>query len=164
MESRAKFLGHSIHQMLVVFPLGLLVTSFLFDLIGIVARNGIWNLVAYFMIGAGVIGGLLAGVFGAIDFRAIPQGTRAKALGWWHGAGNVVVIGMFAISWFLRRELPASAPATAIALSGLGVLLGSMTAWIGGELVGRLGIGVDDGAQPNAPSSLKGDARPRRAA
>lgn len=31
MESRAKVLGHPLHQMLVAFPLGLLVTSVVFD-------------------------------------------------------------------------------------------------------------------------------------
>jgi len=29
-----------------------------------------------------------------------------------------------------------------------------ITAWIGGELVYRLGVGVDPGANVNAPSSL----------
>ena len=33
MESRAKLLGHPIHQMLIVFPLGLLATAVLFDVL-----------------------------------------------------------------------------------------------------------------------------------
>jgi hypothetical protein len=33
-------------------------------------------------------------------------------------------------------------------------MLVSATAWLGGELVDRLGVGVDDGANLNAPSSL----------
>ena len=32
MESRAKVLGHPVHQMLIVFPLGLLATAVLFDI------------------------------------------------------------------------------------------------------------------------------------
>jgi uncharacterized membrane protein len=35
MESKAKFLGHSIHKMLVAFPLGLLATAALFDVVGL---------------------------------------------------------------------------------------------------------------------------------
>jgi hypothetical protein len=31
-------------------------------------------------------------VFGLIDWWAIPSGTRAKAIGLWHGVGNVVVV------------------------------------------------------------------------
>ena len=33
MESRAKILGHPAHQMLIVFPLGLLATAVIFDFI-----------------------------------------------------------------------------------------------------------------------------------
>jgi hypothetical protein len=38
--------------------------------------------------------------------------------------------------------------------------LGSVAGWLGGELVDRLGVGVDDGAHLDAPSSLSG--RPAR--
>ena len=47
------------------------------------------------MIAAGIIGGLLSAVFGLVDWWAIPSGTRAKAIGFWHGAGNVVVVLLF---------------------------------------------------------------------
>ena len=44
------------------------------------------------------------------------------------------------------------------------MLLALVTAWAGGELVERLGVGVDEGANLDAPSSLSGPAeRPRRA-
>jgi hypothetical protein len=36
------------------------------------------------------------------------------------------------------------------------LLLGTVTGWLGGELVDRLGVGVDAGANMNAPSSLTG--------
>ncbi len=35
-------------------------------------------------------------------------------------------------------------------------MLGAVTGWLGGELVDRLGVGVDDGAHLNSPSSLTG--------
>ncbi len=164
MESRAKLFGHPVHPMLIVFPLGLLITSLIFDVIRLGTGVGAWSVVSFYMIGAGVIGGLLAAVFGAIDWFAIPANTRAKRLGLWHGAGNVIVVGLFIISWFLRRPTPAGLPKGAFVLSLLAVALGAVTAWLGGELVDRLGIGVDEGANPNAPSSLSSSARPRRAA
>jgi hypothetical protein len=40
------------------------------------------------------------------------------------------------------------------------LLLGAVAGWLGGELVDRLGVGVDDGAHLDAPSSLSG--RPAR--
>ncbi len=164
MESCAKLFGHPVHPMLVVFPLGLLITSLVFDFIRMGTGDGAWSLVGFYMIGAGIIGGLLAAVFGAIDFWAIPRNTRAKAIGWWHGIGNVIVVGLFIVSWFVRRAAPANPPSIAVILSVLGVALGAITGWLGGELVDRLGIGVDDGANPDAPSSLKTAPRPRRAA
>jgi hypothetical protein len=55
----------------------------------------------------------------------------------------------------MRADAPASPGAGALALSfGAGVLaLG--TGWLGGELVDRLAVGVDEGAHLDAPSSLR---------
>lgn len=129
-----RLLGHPIHQMLVVFPLGLLATSFLFDLAWAVTGRAELANVAWWMIVAGVIGGAFAALFGVLDFVAIPRGTRARRLGAWHGTGNAVVALLFAASLLLRREAPEHPEALAIALSGLGVLLSVLTGWLGGEL------------------------------
>jgi uncharacterized membrane protein len=154
MESRAKLLGHPIHQMLIVFPLGLLAMAVIFDLLAIGLGNGYWSEIAYWMIAAGVLTGLLAAPFGTIDWFAIPSGTRAKRIGAVHGIGNVVVVLLFAGSWLMRREAPATPEALALALSFAAGCLALFTGWLGGELVDRLGVGVDDGAHVNAPSSL----------
>lgn len=154
MESRAKFLGHPAHQMLIVFPLGLLATAVIFDVIYLVGGGENMALVAYWMIAAGIIGGFLAAPFGWIDWFAIPAGTRAKSVGLWHGSGNTIVLLLFIGSWLLRRDVPDSPEALAFALSFAGAGLALFTGWLGGELVDRLSVGVDDGAHPNAPSSL----------
>src|ERR671912_3137 len=106
MESRAKLLGHPIHQMLIVFPLGLLAMAVIFDLLAIGLADGYWSEIAYWMIAAGVITGLLAAPFGLIDWLAIPSGTRAKRIGALHGIGNVVVLLLFAGSAWLRWPAP----------------------------------------------------------
>lgn len=158
MEARAKLLGHSIHQMLIVFPLGVLATSVILDIIYLVRKLPSWADASYHVIPVGVIGGLVAAVFGLIDWLAVPSGTRAKRVGAWHGGGNVIVVALFAISWWLRGSAPTSPSGAAITLSILGVLLALVTGWLGGELVDRLGVGVDDGAHVDAPSSLSGSA------
>lgn len=154
MKAKVKFLGHPVHPMLIVFPLGLLSTGVIFDLIGLVVNDARWMLVAFYLIGAGVIGGLAAAVFGWIDWVAIPGGTRAKRIGLWHGVGNVVVLGLFILSWLLRRDMPPVPPTGAVVASIGGLVLALVTGWLGGELVDRLGVGVDDGAHVNSPSSL----------
>lgn len=157
MESRAKLFGHALHQQLIPLPLGLLSMSVVFDIIGLVTRNGEWQRAAYWMIGAGVITGVLAAIVGAVDWAAIPRGTRAKGIGTLHGLGNVAVVALFAISWLLRRNDPLSPGAIPFVLSVIAFGLAGVTGWLGGELVDRLGVGVDNGANLNAPSSLSGE-------
>ncbi|HEU5315573.1 MAG TPA: DUF2231 domain-containing protein [Chloroflexota bacterium] len=155
MESKAKLLGHPIHPMLIVFPLGLLVTSLIFDVIQMLTGTTDLSVAAFWAIAAGIVGGLAAALFGLIDWLAIPGGTRAKSIGLWHGIGNVVVVALFAVSWLLRSGSAGYAPdMIAFGLSLAAVLIGAVTGWLGGELVDRLGVGVDPGAHLNAPSSL----------
>jgi uncharacterized membrane protein len=154
MESKVKFAGHPVHPMLIVFPLGLLSTAVIFDIIYLVSDNPQWTVVAYYMIGAGIIGGLVAAVFGWLDWIAIPAGTRARRIGLFHGVGNVVVLALFILSWVLRRETAAVPPTGAIVAALTGVVIALITAWLGGELVDRLAVGVDDGAHLDSPSSL----------
>ncbi len=151
----AKLFGHYIHPMLIVFPLGLFVTALIFDIIRLIVGTPVWGDATYLMIGAGIIGGLLAAIFGLIDWLGLTSDSRARRIGVWHGVGNVVVVACFAASWFLRRPDPEHPPGLAFVLILIGGAIGLVTGWLGGELVERLGIGVDAGANPNAPSSLK---------
>jgi uncharacterized membrane protein len=105
----------------------------------------------------GIVGGLLAAIFGFIDWLNIPKETRAKRIGLLHGGGNVVVVMLFAISWFLRLNETYEPSAAAYVFSFVGLGLATVTAWLGGELVDRLGVGVDEGANVNASSSLTGE-------
>ena len=156
MESKAKLIGHPIHPMLIVFPLGLLATAVAFDIVALITRDASWFGISFWMIAGGIIGGLLAAIFGLVDWWAIPSGTRAKAIGLWHGVGNVVVLVLFAISWFMRKPDPALTGSGALTLSFIAVVLALVTGWLGGELVDRLGVGIDRGAHLNAPNSLSG--------
>lgn len=155
MESRVKLLGHPIHQMLIVFPLGLLATAVIVDIVYFATDALIFAEVSYYLIVAGLIGGAIAAPFGFIDWAAIPRNTRAKRIGAMHGIGNVVVLLLFLASALLRLALPSAPPATAYVCSFAGAALVLVTAWLGGELVDRLGIGVSDGAHVDAPSSLR---------
>jgi len=156
MESKAKLLGHSIHQVLIVFPLGLFGTAVIFDVLHFLTGDGTWTGIAYYMIPVGVIGGLAAAVFGLIDWSGIPGGTRAKSVATLHGLGNVLVILLFGGSWLLRRTVPSDPGILAYILSFAGIAVVSVTGWLGGELVDRMGVGVALGANLDAPNSLSG--------
>ena len=146
------------HPILIVFPLGLLSTGVIFDAIHLIWNKPTFLEVAYWMIAAGIIGGLAAALPGWIDWFAIPSGTRAKSVGLLHGVGNVLVLLLFIGSWYLRHRNGAAEPSViGYALSFAGFALAGITGWLGGELVDRLGVGVDDGAHLDAPNSLSGE-------
>ena len=145
MQSCARLLGHSIHQMLIVFPLGLLSTSLVFDMIHLATGNGCWAETAFSLVAAGLIGGLCGGVrldrLARHPRRHACQGGRNVAR-----LGNLGVVGLFMVSWFLRWHAPMQVSVSAFILSLLGVGLALVTGWLGGErLVDRLGVGVDEG-------------------
>jgi len=160
MESRVKVLGHPLHQMLIVFPLGLLATAVVFDFIARISDYSTAAVVAHYLISAGLISGVVTAIPGFIDWLAIPKGTRAYRVGLLHGLGNVVVLLLYFGSWVMRRGAVEAPETMATVLSTAGALVALVTGWLGGELVDRLGVGVDPGAHLDAPSSLTHDKVP----
>ena len=158
MRAKARLLGHPIHPMLIVFPLGLITVAAIFDIIYSSTHNGHLADLSYWMIASGIIGGLIAAVFGLIDWLGIPEGTRAKYIGLIHGLSNVVVVILFIVSWFMRRPNPAAPGMMAMMLGWIGIVIALFAGWLGGELVYRLNVGVDRGANLDAPNSLSGRA------
>ncbi len=163
MESRLKVLGHPVHPMLVMFPVGLLVTAVLFDIVDTVGGPDFLGEVAYWNITVGLIGGLLAAAAGTFDLLAIPTGTRAKRVALTHAAANVAVILLFAAVWAVRLNADSRAAGGAlIAIEVVALAILGVSAWLGGELVDRLGVGVDREAGLDTPSSLRSPAATHR--
>lgn len=156
MKSKAKILGHPIHQVLGVFLLGLLGIAVVFDIIHLCSGTATTAVVAYWLMAAGIIGGLVAAPFGWIDWFAIPSRTRDKAVYLMHGITSVIVVVLFIISWSLRSSSGETPGAAAYVLSFVGLGIPTVGGWLGGLLVGRLGVGVYDGAHLNAPNTLSG--------
>jgi uncharacterized membrane protein len=162
MESRIKSLGHPVHPMLVMFPVALFATGVIFDFADMVGGPAFLGEVAYWNILIGLIGGVLAALVGVVDLLAIPGGTRAKRIGISHALVNSGVILLFAAIWTVRMAADARGAGGAlfaievVALAGVG-----LGAWFGGELVDRLGVGVNPDANLNAPSSLQPAAAER---
>jgi uncharacterized membrane protein len=158
MESRLKLLGHPVHPMLVVFPLGLLSTAVVFDILYVATGNADLATFSFWALVAGIVGGLAAAIFGLIDWLGLPAGTRAKRIGAFHGVGNGVVTVVFAMSLIARWNRPDYLPdVLPVVLGVIGALIATVTAWLGGELVYRLRVGVDDDAGLDASSSLERD-------
>lgn len=154
MESRAKFLGHPVHQMLIPIPAGLFIVAAVLDIVDVFVDAAWIPTVTFWNLVLGIATALFAALFGLLDWTKIPAGTRAKRVGAMHAIGNVTAVGLFLTAVLMRRGAQTG---TAIPLLfeviALGIL--GVTAWLGGELVDRLGVGVSDGAHLDAPSSLR---------
>jgi uncharacterized membrane protein len=162
MKAKVVVAGHALHPMLIVFPLGLLGTSVVWDILSLTLNRSPWALVAYWTIVAGVVGALVAAVPGFIDWLGIPSGTRARRIGVYHLALNLTVVALFVISLLMRHASPGGyteAGAGSMVWGWLGVGIALVSSWFGGELVEALGISVNEGANPNAPSSLNVERR-----
>jgi uncharacterized membrane protein len=152
-----KILGHPVHPMLVVFPVGLLVTATIFDAVDVLGGPDLLGTVAFWDITVGLVAGLLAAATGVAEWLTIPAGTRAKRLGLLHAGLNAVVLVLFLASWLLRLGGADHRQSVALLLvEVVAVVVAVAAAWYGGELAYRLGIGVEPGANPNAPSSFSG--------
>lgn len=158
MESHSKVAGHPLHPILIALPLGLLMTSLIFDVRAKKRLDATDGKISRALIGAGVLSGLVAAIPGIIDWINIPDNSRAKAIGLWHGCGNILALSLFALSWKKRRPNETQPDNSAVVLSVTASAILGLTGWLGGEMVYRLGIGVDPGANPDAPNSLIMDA------
>jgi uncharacterized membrane protein len=145
-RSRANIKGHPIHPMLIPFPIALWATSFLVDLFFYFNRHPTLLVISKFLLAAGCIAALVAAIFGIIDWLAINNG-EVKRVANWHARLNIIALIVFAISLFLRMgnysDLVGRKLTIPFLLSLVGVILISISGWLGGELVFRYGVGVD---------------------
>jgi uncharacterized membrane protein len=144
MKSKASIGGHPIHPMLIPFPIALWATSFAVDILFYFLRHPTLLVIAKFLIAAGCLGAIAAAIPGIIDWLAIKNGD-VKRVANWHARLNITALVVFAISFFLRTgsysELVGRRLTFPFLLSLVGVILISISGWLGGELVFRYGLG-----------------------
>ena len=138
MESRLRIAGQAVQPVLVMFPLGLFSMAVLFDLANLLGAPSIIGALAYWNIVAGLIGGVLVALAGAIDLMFVRNGTRAKRIGVLQGLMNLGVLILFAVILMLRMRTPdrvAGGGLFTVELLALGAAV--FGAWYCGELVKR---------------------------
>ena len=143
-ETPARIGKHPIHPTLVVLPLGLWIAALAFDIAYAVTGNPLWRTIAFWNIGAGVIGALLAAVPGFVDYLDLDG--RARRLGTYHMILNLAAVALFAVNWYVRTRV-APDSLWPLALSILGVVGVIISGWIGGELVYVERVGVTESAR-----------------
>jgi uncharacterized membrane protein len=141
-RSTASIGGHPIHPMLVSFPIAFLVGTLVTDLAFWGTGDAFWARASAWLVGAGVATGLLAAVFGFIDFVTIER-ARQGSTGWVHFLGNLLAVVLSFVNLLLRigdARAGASAWGLMLSFAVVGILL--VTGWMGGELAYRYKIGV----------------------
>jgi len=141
--------GHPFHPILVTIPIGAWVCSLVFDIAGRVNTSGSKPLTdaSYWLIGIGVIGAIVAALFGLLDLLAIPRRTRALRVGLVHMTMNLTVTGMFIGNFFWRHSSYYEAAKVHVGQLVLSaVALGPLviSGWLGGMLAYRYGVRVAD--------------------
>ncbi|PYS75290.1 MAG: hypothetical protein DMF66_19915 [Acidobacteria bacterium] len=147
MASPASIGGHPIHPMIIPFPIGLWVFSLVADVIYLWRGNPVWrDWIAFYTLLAGIIGAALAAVFGIIDWLSIKD-REVKKVADWHARLNVIALLIFAASFYLRTmggaRMVSGNYTIPLLLSVLGVILISISGYLGGELVFRHGVAVN---------------------
>lgn len=144
MRSRASISSHPLHPMLVAFPIGLLVTSFIFDLVARWRDLPSLSAAAWYCIIAGLIGATLAAIPGVIDlFSVVPPDSSARSRGYKHGIVNGLVMVAFIADAAYRGTPSVMADNTSLVISLVGVVLLGISGWLGATLVYRNQIAVD---------------------
>ena len=147
MASPASIGGHPVHPMIIPFPIALWVFSLVADVIYLWRGNPVWrDYVAFFALLGGIIGAAVAAVPGLIDWLSLTDKAVVK-LANWHARLNVIALLIFAASFYLRTTsgsgVVSNSYTIAIALSVLGVVLITVSGWLGGEMVFKHGVAVD---------------------
>ncbi len=151
MKTRASFAGEPIHPMFVHYPIALWTTSVITDLIYYFCRNTSLILISKFLIAAGIVGAIVAAVFGLIDWTGITE-PAAKRIGNWHARLNITALILFGVSLYLRMK-NYGAPLVGFHLkipflvSVAGWLLMAISASLGGKLVYEHRMGVTEPGQ-----------------
>ena len=156
MTSKANISGHPVHPMLVSFPIGLWITSFAADVIFYFHRNTSLLLISKFMIAAGIVGAIAAAVPGIVDWLTLTDKDVTKVANW-HARLNIIALIIFAISLYFRMRAGAHwvhySMRIPFLLSFLGVVLISISGWLGGELTFKHGVGMASSSRKDEPKS-----------
>jgi uncharacterized membrane protein len=137
--------GHPFHPVLVTVPIGAWVASIVFDIVALARADdkAAFAEGAYWLIGIGIVGAVLAALFGLIDLLTIPRGTKAFRTGLTHMALNLTIVVLFVIDFVVRASQGSKQASTVgFILSLIALALLGVSGWLGGKLAYHYGVRV----------------------
>lgn len=148
MRTPASIAGHPIHPMVVPLAIGGFILSFVFDIVCMVTgTTDPWATVAYYTMVGGIVGALIAAVFGFIDLVSLPAG-HTKKIAYTHMGINLFIVLLFLCNAWMRHEETGTALTFWMSLIGIALL--GVSGWLGGKMVYEAGVGVSGGEEEPA--------------
>ena len=160
-RSTAQIGGHPLHPMLIPFPITCLVGAFVTDLIYLLGGDRGFATASHWLIGFGIGTALLAATAGIIDYMG---DDRIRKLGsaLQHMLATVAAVVISIINFAIRFDDPGDVASLGVYLSGAVVLILLYSGWLGGELVYRHRVAVQETQDQFSgyDESSGGDRRP----
>jgi nitrite reductase/ring-hydroxylating ferredoxin subunit/uncharacterized membrane protein len=142
-------LGHPLHAILTDLPIGAWTFSTLFDVLSLAMPfNRKFRQTADQLTALGVVTAVPTAIAGMTDYSTIKE--EAADYGLLHGILNTVGLSLYLLSW---RSRTRNQRLQGIAFSMLGMGIITASAWLGGELVYRLRVGVNHSPKPESPQA-----------
>ena len=150
MSTRVTIAGHPVHPMLVPIPIGLWIFSLICDFVYLSTDDARWAVTAYFTLGGGIVGALIAALPGLLDLIGL-RDPRAVRLGVYHLVLNLAIVAVQAANFWLRMQDGGDAAALPRAISIVAIVALVISGWLGGHLVHVLGV-----TQPQDAAAVAG--------
>jgi nitrite reductase/ring-hydroxylating ferredoxin subunit len=129
--------------MLTDLPIGFWTSAFILDIVGGKRSRP----AAELLVGLGVLSALPTAASGAADWS--DTDGRSRRVGFVHAAANTSAVALYAWSWNARRQ---HRHGRGVALGFLGATAATVGGFLGGHLLARRGIGVDNTAFYSGPA------------
>jgi uncharacterized membrane protein len=133
--------GHPLHPMLIVAPAALIPFAFILDAMHRATDNDDYANAAFYSLTGGLVGGLAAGVAGAMDYMEIDSETEVKRTANVHALLNGGALAVTAANIALRRK-GYKHTGGSLALSAIAAVGVFVSGWFGSRLVYEQGMRV----------------------
>jgi uncharacterized membrane protein len=145
MKSNVAIRGHPVHPQLVPIPIGLIVWTFVADIVFVLSDDQTWYDIALWSGLAAWIAALVAALPGFIDYLNLAVHSDSRNIATAHMLLNLGVVAVYAIASVLMWDEGATSGSQltlVVILHAAGNGLVAASGWLGGEMVYRRHLSI----------------------